>query len=1203
MGEEGGRSDEESKRQQLKATRMTNTDEKKMKKKKEDNNTKMSGRGVSPSSSPLLISTSSSSPLPSLQPLNGGDGSGVVIAGNCRMHQRPISDLVDSLKLSGCDISYIENVGSLPLRINTKKHGWQGGEIQMAANVSSQFVSSIMMSSPYAKKAVTLTLESTLPVVSRQYIEITCKLMRLFGVEVKQISPNRFSVPCSVYKNPSNVTVEGDATAASYHLAMAAITGGTVTVDNVGSLSMQTDAKFCKLLEKMGCEIEQTESSTTVRGPGYSLRDSVTAAANDSNNDEDDEEEEEKRHHHHRPQQQELMAITEPVDMGSMTDAFMTLAAVAALAKGSTRITNIKNQRYKDCNRLEVMVGQLQSIGVPCTEQEDGLIIHGNPLLRNRAVMETSLINPHEDSRIAMSFAVLACGTPGLAIKGKRCVDASYPSFWNDIQRELDAKVGAVLDPVSNNHIPQEEATVWLVGMRGVGKTTLGKMVAKNLGRPFIDLDHIFEIRHGIKIRAFVQKFSWQEFRARELGLFEEIMKSHARGFVIACGAGLVETPAAMEAFKRLPVVVQINRHIDDVAAYLSKDSSRPALLKDGNYAWDCQAIWEARRPLYRAASSYEFTIIKGDSDWAKILDDLTRFLNTVTMSPVGQTASVYEHDIKDVDVVKLVGGTFFLSLTFKNMREVVPKMQDLVAGNSAIELRVDLWESWDFDFIHEQIAIFRRHCCLPIVYTIRTEGQCGKFPNDEKKLFRLYELGIRCGCEFIDMEHHWSRAARHKLMRHRRHAKIIASAHFKNSNGGTEVDLENTFQLCAHGGRADVVKVVTTAFCLEDAIRLVHVAKNVRLPGNPPKIILAMGAVGQISRVFNEYLTPVTHALMPGIAAPGQLSIEEIATARKMLSIRAPMKRAMYIIGQNIQMSLAPLLFNTAFKYLHFEHEAKIFETKDASLDSILKLFKSPGFGGACISAPFKTEILPLLTDMSKCAREIGAVNSVAVLKGEEKDGGGGRRRMIGGGLYGHNTDWSSFYKKLMTERVATHGAMAIVVGSCGTARAACYALLTYGYTHGSVVVYDPINHKRAEEVANHFKCEARKKLENMRNVNVIIASFRKFGPKQMEDFIIPQPVIQQGPLVIDSRYFPLHTRLEDQAAVYGCNTLRGLDLLILQSIEQLKLWVGVKHWAMVESAAPVIDRAVRHLFYEKFVKNSAKGDSSDYSKKQLLQ
>ena len=87
-----------------------------------------------------------------------------------------------------------------------------------------------------------------------------------------------------------------------------------------------------------------------------------------------------------------------------------------------------------------------------------------------------------------------------------------------------------------------------------------------------------------------------------------------------------------------------------------------------------------------------------------------------------------------------------------------------------------------------------------------------------------------------------------------------------------------------------------------------------------------------------------------------------------------------------------------------------------------------------------------------------------------------------------------------------------------------------------------------------------------------------------------------------IDSRYFPLHTRLEDQAAVYGCNTLRGLDLLILQSIEQLKLWVGVKHWAMVESAAPVIDRAVRHLFYEKFVKNSAKEESSDYSNKQLL-
>jgi len=1127
----------------------------------------------------------------------------VVITGTPRMHEQPITDLVDALGQSGCRISYIHNQGSLPLRVDLDGSGWAGGPMHLAANVSSQFVSSVIMSAPYAKAPITLSLEEKAQVVSRQYIDITLRVMELFGVRVRRVGSNQFAVPQQAYVNPKLVVVEGDATFASYPLALAAVTGGTVTVDNVGSRSMQADARFCKLLERMGCGVRQTETTTTLSGPRIPVvagADGEVEAVEEVVEEAVEEQEEQEgnartggdgetdggvpngsdeklatagRAHHNG----QLVAVPEAVDMGGMADLFMTLAAVAAFARGTTVITNIGNQRYKDCNRLEVMVSQLRGLGVACEELKDGVRIQGNPKLRNRAVRETTFVDPHEDSRVAMSFAVLGSAAPGVAIESKRCVDAFYPSFWKDLELRLNGKVGPVLDPVST-HIPQSEATIWLVGMRGVGKSTLGRQVAKTLGRAFIDLDQIFEIRHGVKIRAFVQRHSFRAFRARELEIFLEVIKTHARGFVVACGAGLVETSMAMEAFKRLPVVVQVNRHIDDVAAYLSKDSTRPALLKDGKYAWDCHAIWRARKELYRAASSYEFTIVRGDTAWPAILDDLTRFLQTITMSPVGR-ASSSEQDVADEAVAKLVGGTFFLSLTFPHMSEAVPIMQDLVAGNSAIELRVDLWRSWEPEFIKEQIATFRRHCCLPIVYTVRTEGQCGKFPDDEKALFRLYELGIRLGCEYVDMEHHWSRAARNKLMRHRRHSKIIASAHFKGSNGGTEMDLENTFRLCAHGGRADVVKVVTTAFCLEDAIRLVHVAKNVVLPGNPPKIILAMGAVGQISRVFNEFLTPVTHALMPGIAAPGQLSIAEIMTSRRMLSIRAPLKRQMYVIGQEMKMSLAPLLFNTAFKYLHLDHEAKISDTKDASLDSIVKLFKSPTFGGATISTPFKSEVIPLLSRMSSSAKAIGAVNAVAVLED--------------GSLYGHNTDWSAFYKKLQAERLTAHDRNAVVVGSCGTARAACYALLSFGYQHENIIVFDPTNPKKAAKVAKHFKCQSSEDLKHVRNINIVIASFRKFGSKQLEEFTLPLNVVRQCPLVIDSRYYPLHTKLEDQAAVYGCNTLTGLDLLILQSIQQLKLWVGVEHWAMVESAAPVIDRAVRHLYYQQYVTAASSNES----------
>ena len=1099
----------------------------------------------------------------------------VIVTGNPRTNERPMEGLVDALNASGCAVSYLKNSGQLPLRIDTEGRGWRGGDITLAADVSSQFISSALMSAPYAREPVTLSLENkTARVVSKQYIDITIKVMALFGVNVEQTGDHKFTVPKRRYRNPAVVRVEGDAMSASYHLAMAAVSGGTVTISNVGTGCMQADAAFCQLLAKMGCEVKQTATTTTVTGPAppevpSSPRGDGTAGAGSRG----------------------LRALRGAVDMNAMTDSFLTLAAVAAVARGTTRIVGVANQRHKGCDRIDAMMSQLRTVGVQCESLKDGIVVHGDPKLRNRGYLETTLLNPRGDHRVAMSCAVLACAVPGIAIVSKRCVNTTYPAFWADAERRLGAKVGPVRDRSSlPSAVSQREATVWLVGMRGVGKTVLGAEIAKSMNRPFLDLDTVFEIRHGTKIRHFVQTRSFREFRARELLLFKEFTNTHAKGHVIACGAGLIETAEAIELLKRLPVVVHLHRHIDDVAAYLATDSQRPALLKDGRYAWDCHAIWRSRAPLYAAASSYEFTIVKGDHSWARILDDAVRFLQIVTMDPVGR-AGFFEADVRDnARVVRLVGGTFFLSLTYPDINTAVPKLQDLVAGNSAIELRVDLWRDWSPEFIKEQISTFRRHCCLPIVYTVRSRSQGGRFPDNEKQLFELYELGIRLGCEYIDMEHHWSRAARHRLLRHRRHAKIIASAHFKDSNGGTEVDLENTFRLCAHEGKVDVVKVVTTAYCVEDAVRLVHVAKNVRLPGDPPKIILAMGSVGQISRVFNEFLTPVTHALMPGVAAPGQLSISQIMASRKMLSIRAPLTRRMYVVGAGVGLfSMTPLLHNTAFKYLHLEHKAVAYDAKSGSdLDTISRsIFQEHGFGGAVLSAPFKTRVFPHVQKVSSAARAIGAINTIAVLED--------------GSLFGHNTDWSSFFQKLqpiLAKRRITRGQTALVLGSGGTARAAVYALIQCGVAKQSVAVSDPFDASTARQVAEHFGVAFAADAGTLRDVRICVAAFpsepdgsNRGAENAVEDdekaspatYLLPSAVVQQSPVILDTRYVPLHTPLEDQAAVYGCEVIRGLDLMILQGIEQLKLWVGVEHWAMVESAAPVIDRAVRHLFYEK--------------------
>lgn len=257
------------------------------------------------------------------------------ITGNARMKQRPIGPLVDALVTNGSDISYAEAQGCLPLLIGPD--GLKGGHIQLAASVSSQYVSSILLCAPYAKEKVTLELIGS-HVISQPYIDMTLSMMAVFGIEVKRRVDestrsllNVYEIPKGVYKSPPEYVVESDASSATYPLAVAAITGSTCTVDNIGASSMQGDAHFAtKVLQKMGCVVHQTSTQTTVVGPPLGR----------------------------------LKAIGD-IDMESMTDAFLTACVLAAAASVdstgnlATRITGISNQRVKECNRIEAMMTQL----------------------------------------------------------------------------------------------------------------------------------------------------------------------------------------------------------------------------------------------------------------------------------------------------------------------------------------------------------------------------------------------------------------------------------------------------------------------------------------------------------------------------------------------------------------------------------------------------------------------------------------------------------------------------------------------------------------------------------------------------------------------------------------------------------------------------------------------------------------------------
>jgi pentafunctional AROM polypeptide len=265
------------------------------------------------------------------------------------MKQRPIGPLVDALASNGAKVQYLESQGCLPLQIEA--NGFQGGHIQLAASVSSQYVSSILLCAPYAKQQVTLELTGG-QVISQPYIDMTIAMMREFGIDVQrqkdEISGKLLDVyyiPKGVYVNPSNYSVESDASSATYPLAIAAITGTTCTISNIGSSSLQGDARFAKeVLEPMGCTVEQTATSTKVTGPPVG----------------------------------QLRALGN-VDMEPMTDAFLTASVLAAVASlpclpgrevsglkpEGSRIYGIANQRVKECNRIKAMRDQLGTLRLP----------------------------------------------------------------------------------------------------------------------------------------------------------------------------------------------------------------------------------------------------------------------------------------------------------------------------------------------------------------------------------------------------------------------------------------------------------------------------------------------------------------------------------------------------------------------------------------------------------------------------------------------------------------------------------------------------------------------------------------------------------------------------------------------------------------------------------------------------------------------
>ena len=305
-----------------------------------------------------------------------------LLTGSPQMLKRPIEELVATLNQLGVEAFCVEQNGCPPVFIRAS--GIKGGKVTISGEKSSQYVSSLLLSGPYAEKGI--EVEVTGGLVSRPYVDITIEVMREFGVSVIRDGYRYFRVPAVHGYRPCQFSIEGDLSTASYFWAASAVTGGIVTTENVKPHSTrQGDIVFLEILREMGCRVEREIDRVTVYGG-------------------------------------ELSGIE--VDMGAMPDMVPTLSAIALFADGKTVIRNVSHLRHKESNRLRAIALEWSKLGGRVEELTDGLIIHGGRRLCGTTV------ESHNDHRLAMSLAVVGLKVPGVRIRDEVCVNKSFPQFW-----------------------------------------------------------------------------------------------------------------------------------------------------------------------------------------------------------------------------------------------------------------------------------------------------------------------------------------------------------------------------------------------------------------------------------------------------------------------------------------------------------------------------------------------------------------------------------------------------------------------------------------------------------------------------------------------------------------------------------------------------------------------------------------------------
>jgi 3-phosphoshikimate 1-carboxyvinyltransferase len=479
-------------------------------------------------------------PLVAALALMGGE---FELSGVARMHERPIGDLVDALRQLGCSIDYLGVDGFPPLRLRTGQLKLDQ-PIQVRGDVSSQFLTALLMALPLvARDAIHIEVVGEL--ISRPYIDITLKLLKRFGIEVKQEGWQRFTIPAgSQYRSPGEIHVEGDASSASYFIALGALAasaGGQkgINIQGVGAGSMQGDIRFVEAAQMMGAQIVSAPNSLQVTrgdpGQGWPLK-----------------------------------AID--LDCNHIPDAAMTLAVMALYAEGTTTLRNIASWRVKETDRIAAMACELRKLGASVEEGAD--FIRVTPPA-SPAHWKAASIHTYDDHRMAMCFSLAAFNPAGLPVRieDPKCVAKTFPDYFESLFSLVQAAPGKI--PV-----------ICIDGPTASGKGTVAALVARKLGYHFLDSGAMYRItalaatQAGLiigaeqekKIAALAQQLPVR-FRAGKVLLdgndVTELIRTEEAGMNASRVSALPQVRAALvdlqHRFQQLPGLVADGRDMGTV--------------------------------------------------------------------------------------------------------------------------------------------------------------------------------------------------------------------------------------------------------------------------------------------------------------------------------------------------------------------------------------------------------------------------------------------------------------------------------------------------------------------------------------------------------------------------------------------------------------------------------------------------------------